>query len=111
MEIKDNLDKRVFQRLPCNFSVNVKELYGHTSDKAKSFDLSATGLGVIAKRSLPLNSEVELLIRFARKRVPLRSKAKVRWFRQEASGKWRLGLEFIPLNIIKLTPLFANRQS
>ena len=100
-------EQRVFARNPCGFSVDVKDLYDHSLEKTRGFDFSTTGLGVLSKRSFGVDKDVELRIRFSKKHPPLKSSAKVRWIRQEASGRWRVGFEFFPVNLVKFTPLMA----
>ena len=97
-------EKRMFERLPCNFSVEVKNPFTYSFEKAKGYDFSAGGIGVIFRRSLPIGEDIDLKIRFSRKFAPVLRKGRVVWSRQESSGKWRAGFRFPPFELLKLIP-------
>ena len=102
-------DSRLFERLPCHFRVEVKDSPTSSFTKAKGYDFSATGLGIVTEKHFLIGSEVELKIIFSKKFEPILTKAKVRWVQPRFWQRWRIGFEFIPLNLGKFTPLFAYR--
>jgi len=100
-------EKRVFERLPCNFKVEFRS-HPRSLGEALGYDFSAEGLGISSKQAVPLGEEVELGIHFSKDLGPLSIKAKVIWMRQEASGLWRMGLRLDHLHIYKFLPLIVH---
>ncbi len=98
-------ERRIFERLPCNFAIEVRNPFTDSFEKVKSWDFSAGGLGIISKRSLPPGEDVELKIQVSKKYSPIPHRARVVWSRQEASGWWRIGLRFPPFKLLKLMPI------
>ena len=98
-------ERRIFERLPCNFAIEVRNPFTYSFERVKSCDFSAGGLGIISRRSLPLGEDVELKIQVSKRHSPIPHRARVVWSRQEASGWWRIGLRFPPFKLFKLMPV------
>lgn len=101
-------NRRIFERIPCDFPVKIRDLSTNSSERVKGCDLSGEGMGILAKHSLPLGKDVMLDIRFSEENTPLSGKAKVMWSRQEASGWWRIGVNFSSLRLFNLVPILAK---
>ncbi len=97
-------NRRLFERLPCDFRIEIKNPFTYSFERVKSYDFSAGGLGIITKRSLPIGEEIELKIKFLEEFAPIFHRARVVWSRQEASGWWRTGFCFPPFELLKFMP-------
>ena len=98
------VENRIFERLPCNFRIEIKNPFAYSFEKAKGYDFSAGGIGVISKRSMPIGEDIDLKIKFSKESAPFLHKARVVWSRQEASGWWRVGFRFPPFKLLKFIP-------
>ncbi len=97
-------ENRIFERLPCNFSIEVKNPFTYSFEKAKGYDFSAGGVGVVFKRSLPIGEDIDLKIKLSKEIAPILRTGRVVWSRQESSGQWRAGLHFPPFKLLKFIP-------
>jgi len=102
-------ERRIFERLSCNFTVEVRNPLTDSFENALGYDFSAAGLGLAVRHPLPPSEDVELRIQFSRKFEPVLHKAQVAWVRREVSGWWRIGLHFPPFKLIKFIPFVLNQ--
>ena len=98
------VENRIFERLPCNFRIEIKNPFTYSFEEAKGYDVSAGGIGVISKRSLPIGEDIDLKIKLSKDSQPILHKGRVVWSRQEASGWWRIGFRFPPFKLLKFIP-------
>ena len=98
-------DKRIFERIPCKFALEMKDTSVTFFQKAKVLNFSAEGLGVIAKRPFLVGTDVDLKIRLSKRFEPLSTKARVKWVRKGMFGRWYAGFKFSTFNLIKFAPL------
>jgi len=92
MEDASFSDRRIFER----FSVKMPLKYlgigaGHEGE-AETIDVSAKGMGLIAKQALPLHTALELWLNIPDKGEPLYARGEVVWSRPAAEGGHRLGI-------------------
>jgi len=97
-------ESRIFERLPCNFRVEIKNPFTYSFEEVKGYDYSAAGIGIVSKRSMPIGEDIDLKIKLSKESPPIMNKGRVVWSRQEASGFWRVGFRFPPFKLLKFVP-------
>ncbi len=103
-------ERRIFERVRCNFPLEVFERDTGENRKARGYDFSLGGMGILAKRYLPEGKGVELKIKLSVGRQPLRSEGRIVWAHQEASGYWRMGVAFSSWDFFRVLPLMVYRH-
>lgn len=103
-------EHRMFERLNCNFNVQLYRRAPYSLERTTLRDISAGGAAVETKKSLPLNEEVELRIFPKKGSSPLTRQGKITWSRQEVSGRWRVGVEFDNLSLLESSQFLKYLQ-
>ena len=97
-------EKRLFERIPCDLEVKGRRKLWRSSVPALSYDFSAGGLGLLVEKKFNVGEEVSIKVNFYHKFEPLSAKAKVIWVNQRRTGKWRIGLNITPYELLKFLP-------
>ncbi len=87
--------KRLLDRFPCDFDVEIYNPVVYRTDKACAYNFSAGGLGVFCVRALPIHDKVRLRMLISKKIEPIVHEAQVVWAKQQKTGLWRIGLKFL----------------
>lgn len=98
-------ERRMFERLSCNFRVAVKDESGKVLGAAWGYDFSAGGIGLVFKRLAATVTRVTLDIYFSHKFEPITYRGKVVWQEKVGSDWYRAGVAFSPVNIFGCRPL------
>ncbi len=105
-----NKDERLFERMPCDWRVEVYNSVQRKTDCVRSYDFSGGGIGLVSKRSFPQADEVELMISSAKRPRPVMCKGQVVWSAEQASGFWNIGVKFLGGNLAKFMPLMKDMR-
>lgn len=101
-------DKRMFERMSCDFQVEANVPAAYFTEKARSCDFSAGGVCLLSGRPFPFDRMLELKIYFSKYSNPVIRKARVIWEKRQVSGMWRIGLKFSDFNPAKLIRLMPS---
>lgn len=105
-----NKDERLFERMSCDWRVEVYNPVQRKTDCARSYDFSGGGIGLVSKRPLPHADEVDLMITSAKRPRPVMCKGQIVWSAEQASGFWNIGVRFLGENLAKLRPLMKDAR-
>jgi hypothetical protein len=89
---QESVDRRIFERIPCRFPVRLLEVVSGTELEAKSYDISAKGLGLSSSLELMPGSAVEIWLTAEEKAQPWYTRGTVVWARKENGTGCRAGI-------------------
>jgi hypothetical protein len=92
MEEANFEDRRIFERFSAKLPLKYLSMGLGTEGEAETCDVSAKGVGLLAKKSLPLHTALELWLHIPDKGEPLYARGEVIWSRPAAEGGHRLGI-------------------
>lgn len=89
-----NREQRKYQRDECHVPVEGRE--GTPLDRISAVDICENGLGLVASRSLQVNSEIPIELELSEQDAePLVVMGQVKWVNKEAeTGLYRIGVRF-----------------
>lgn len=85
-------DRRIFARIPVDIAVRYLDLNTNREGQATAKDISAKGVGMIAKENLIPNTALELWINMPDKGEPLYTRGEVVWSRVAEGHNYRIGI-------------------
>lgn len=98
-------DRRVFERAGVELPVTVLSSDANLECSGTSCDISARGVGVVCKESVPVGSRVEVWMRMHQRRDPFYTRGQVSWVCLTGDGHHRLGIEFEKAQLMGLSPV------
>lgn len=98
-------ERRMFERIPCNFRISVKSVTGKLLGTAWGCDFSAGGIGLVFKRLAATVTRVTLDIYFSHQLEPVTCQGDIVWKEKAGTGWYRAGVAFSPVNIFGCRPL------
>jgi len=103
--MEDAIDKRIFERIPCKFVLEIKDTSIKSFQNAKVRNFSGEGIGVKTKRPFLVGTDVDLKLHISKRFSPLSTKARVKWVKKGMFGSWYAGFKFSTFNLLKFAPL------
>jgi hypothetical protein len=86
-------DRRIFERFPVQLPLRFLGIDSSSEGQAQTYDVSAKGIGILAKKALPLRTVLELWLDIPDKGEPLYARGQVVWSKQDSAGEGhRLGI-------------------
>lgn len=92
MQNHDSQDRRVFERFPVSFSARFLEVGSDVQVEARTFDISAKGVGLVARQELLRDTDLELWLDIPDQAGPLYARGKVAWSKEFEANEYRAGI-------------------
>jgi hypothetical protein len=102
MEGQRLVDRRVFERLPAEVAVRLLDTASGQELQAKSVDVSAKGIGLLAAENLHLGAELELWLKLPANVEPLYSRGTLVWSMPEGKEQFRMGINLEKADLMGL---------
>lgn len=99
---QENEDKRIFARLPCNFSARILDLTSNKETEAKVHDISAKGVGFTSPISIKPMAALELLLDIPDQSAPFYTRGEAVWASPADNNEFRIGVNLEKADLIGL---------
>jgi Tfp pilus assembly protein PilZ len=109
MEEEKTVDRRVFERFPAEVAVRMLDTQSGQELQAKSVDISAKGLGLLAQQNLHLGAEVELWLQIPGSSEPLYNRGTLVWSTPQPQGQFRMGINLEKAELMGVGKLLRTR--
>lgn len=96
-------DRRSFLRLARILDVKIINLDTNTEGKAKTHDISATGIGFITDTPLTTEANLELWLYIPDSQEPVYAKGRVVWTNMVAPNTYRVGVSLDKVDFIDIS--------
>ena len=85
-------DKRIFERFPASFPLRFLDLKENREGQAEVCNVSAKGVGMIAREQLQPNTALEMWLQIPDKGEPLYTRGQVVWSKPQGLSGYRTGI-------------------
>ncbi len=86
-------DRRVFERMQARFPLKFLEATASEESSGETFDISANGMGLTSRSSLPVSSRLEVWLQIPEQAEPFYTRAEVVWsLKNREDGLCRAGV-------------------
>jgi len=85
-------DRRIFDRVPVEFSLRFLNLWETKEGNAVTTDISAKGVGILAEEDVPSHTALEIWFKVPGRNEPLYTRGEVAWCRESGDSKYRVGI-------------------
>lgn len=99
MQEKRFEDRRMFERIPAVFSAGYLDRGSSVSNQAETFDISASGIGMMTNKELAADTPVDVWVDLPHNSEPLHVRGEVTWSKMVEPNKYKVG---VLLDTIKL---------
>jgi len=96
-------DRRSFLRIARTLDVKIINLNTNTEGKAKTSDISATGIGFVTDTPLNTEANLELWLYIPDSQEPVYAKGRVVWTNMVAPNTYRVGVSLDKVDFIDLS--------
>jgi c-di-GMP-binding flagellar brake protein YcgR len=101
--LNDFEDRRSFLRLARILDLKIINLDTNTEGKAKTHDISATGMGFITDTPLNREANLELLLYIPDNQEPVYAKGRVVWTNMIAPNTYRVGVSLDKVDFVDIS--------
>jgi hypothetical protein len=106
---KRDEDGRIFERVPAKLTLRYQNLRSKEWGLAQTRDISAKGIGLLLKSSLPANTPLELWVPVPDRGESVYSRGKVVWSKTIWYSKYRAGIKLDRPDLVGLLPILRQR--
>jgi len=85
-------DRRIFERFQSRFPLRFIDLKGSREGSGQTKDISAKGIGFMAKDDLKLHTPLEMWLELSDKREPFYARGEVAWSKMIAPNEFNIGV-------------------
>lgn len=96
-------DNRIFERFNVSFPLRFIDLKRNKEGQAQVKDVSAKGLGIIAKDELVSDTPLEMWLDIPDRGEPLYTRGEVIWSKLTGSSQWRAGIELEKADLMSMS--------
>ncbi len=95
-------DRRIFERFPVDLPLKFVDLYANKEGEAEVCDISAKGMGLVAKEPLKPNATLEMWLSLADTQEPLYARGAVVWSKPTVENRYRVGVSLEKADLMGL---------
>lgn len=103
---KENIEKRIFQRIDVEFPVGVRDPRTNKVISGKCRDVAAGGISLVTDKQVLLKRNLIVEFRLPDERQPYSVRASGIWNKEIKDGLWQMGLSFKDINLLKHWRIF-----
>ncbi len=92
-EVNKMNDRRIFERFPARFSMDLLCEGDMRQRRAETFDISAKGIGLVAEQALPAMTPLEMWLTLPDNQEPFYTRGKVVWSMMRLDNRCVAGVE------------------
>jgi len=96
-------DRRIFERFNTEMPVRFLESTGTQENTARTFDISAKGVGLVSKDRIPEKSALEVWLQIPDKGEPVYSRGEVVWSKSTGINEYRSGISLEKADLMGLS--------
>jgi hypothetical protein len=96
-------DRRVFERFSVEFPMRYLDLTSGREGQARTCDISAKGVGLVADRELATRTPVEVWLQIPDRGEPLYTRGEIAWARKTEANVWRAGINLEKADLMGLS--------
>ena len=102
-------DRRIFERFSVKLPLRFLGVDSGSEGEGRTYDVSAKGIGVVAKQALPLRTALELWLHIPDKGEPLYARGEVVWSRPSGEGEHRLGISLEKADLMGISRVLRTK--
>jgi len=111
MQKPDFEDRRIFERIPTKLSLRFLEQPTNREGLAQTQDISAKGVGLLAKDELFPHTPVEMWLQIPNKDTPVYLRGEVVWSRPAESENYRVGVNLDRAELMGMSAVLRTAKS
>ncbi len=104
-------DRRTFERFAASFPVRVLDAASGAELQARSFDVSAKGIGVVAKDKLQPHAPVEMWLAVSDAGEPIYGRGEVMWTKTQGATEYRCGINLERADLMGLSRVLRTSEN
>lgn len=110
IEKQEEVDRRIFERIPVDFPLRLKNNAQDKESNGYCWDVSANGVGLFSKEKLGRNDRLEMWLELPQKYNPLHLSGEVVWVREAQPQIWRVGIQLLKTHLMDLSLVMRLAQ-
>jgi c-di-GMP-binding flagellar brake protein YcgR len=101
-------DKRIFERIAAKLPLRFLDVNSNKEGEAKTEDISAKGIGLVADKELPPRTSLEMWINVPDKGEPLYTRGAVVWSKMLSPNEYRVGVNLERADMMGLSRILRT---
>jgi hypothetical protein len=107
-KVNNSKDQRIFERFRARLPLRFIDLKGNKEGQAEVRDISAKGLGILAKNELPPQTPLEMWLDIPDRGEPFYTRGEVVWSKLSEPGQWRVGVNLEKADLMGMSRILRT---
>lgn len=103
-------DRRIFARIPVDFSAKFLDLTENKEGEAVACDISAKGIGLLANKRLQPRSDLEIWLNFPDGSNPFYTRGRVIWSEMVEPDKYKAGINLEKADLMGISRFMREKR-